>query len=156
MSLASMWVLREEEGFTVQPRPSDLEVYMKALLICANGDGRITNEEREWVLGIASAMGAPDDLVEQLRGYKATDTLDSLLATGVETGHAPRSLIYNAIRACATDGELSKGELDAIDNAASDMQVPKPVLEELKDIVVQEAKLRERRLKLVFPKGIPY
>jgi hypothetical protein len=130
---------------------------MKALLICTNGDGRITNAERDWILGIASAMGAPESLVEQLKSYKATESLDGLLASGVETGKfASRSLIYNAIRACSTDGELGEGELDSIDEVASDLNVPKTVVDELKDIVAQEAKLRERRLKLVFPEGIPY
>jgi uncharacterized membrane protein YebE (DUF533 family) len=157
MSYGSMWVLREEEGFSGLPRTSDLEIYMKSLLICANGDGRITEHEREWVLGIASAMGLPDDTVERLKGYEAKDDLNSLLAGGVETGKgAPRSLIYNAIRACMADGELSEGELATIQTAASIMNVPEAVVGELKELVVQQAKLRERRLELVFPEGIPY
>jgi hypothetical protein len=157
MSYGSMWVLREEEGFSGLPRTSDLEIYMKSLLICANGDGRITEPEREWVLGIASAMGLPDDTVERLKGYEAEDDLNSLLAGGVETGKgAPRSLIYNAIRACMSDGELSDGELATIHQAASIMDVPEAVVGELREIVLQQAELRERRLKLVFPEGIPY
>ena len=157
MSYGSMWVLREEEGFSELPKPSDLEIYMKSLLICANGDGRITEPERDWVLGIASAMGLPDEIVEQLKDYEAKDELNSLLAGGVETATgAPRSLIYNAIRACMADGELSDAELATIQTAASIMNVPEDVLEELKEIVLQQAKLRERRLELVFPQGIPY
>jgi uncharacterized membrane protein YebE (DUF533 family) len=157
MSYGSMWVLREEEGFSGLPRTSDLEIYMKSLLICANGDGRITEQEREWVLGIASAMGLPDETVEHLKSYEAKDDLNRLLAGGVETGKgAPRSLIYNAIRACMSDGELSEAELATIRRAASIMNVPEDVVGKLKEIVLQQAKLRERRLGLVFPEGIPY
>jgi uncharacterized membrane protein YebE (DUF533 family) len=157
VSYASMWVLHEEEGFTRLPRTSDLEIYMKSLLICANGDGRITEEERNWVLGIASAMGLSDETVERLKTYDAKDDLKSLLAGGVETGEgAPRSLIYNAIRACLSDGELSEDEMATVQQAAAIMDVPEAVVEELKEIVLQQAKLRERRLELVFPEGIPY
>jgi hypothetical protein len=157
MSYGSMWVLREEEGFSGLPRTSDLEIYMKALLICANGDERITEQEREWVLGIAAAMGLPEETVERLTSYEAKDDLNSLLAGGVETGKgAPRSLIYNAIRACVSDGELSEAELATIEKAASIMNVPAAVVGELQEIVLQQATLRERRLELVFPDGIPY
>lgn len=157
MSNAAMWVLREEEGFTVLPRPADLEIYMKSLLVCANGDGRITNAEREWVVGIASAMGLPQDKVEHLKTYDAKDDLNTLLGGGIETSKgAPRSLIYNAIRACMADGELADSEWATIHKAASIMNIPNAIVEELNDIVLQQATLRERRLKLVFPEGIPY
>ena len=147
MSYASMWVLREEEGFSVLPRPADLEIYMKSLLICANGDGRLTTEEREWVLGIGSAMGLPAETVQALETYEAKDDLKALLGGGVQTGKgAPRSLIYNAIRACLADGELHADEWAAIHKAASIMQVPTEVGEELGDIARAQAKLRSRRL----------
>src|SRR5262249_50692487 len=43
----------------VIPPPMDYDSFVKLLLICANGDGRITAPEREWIVGWVDAFGGP-------------------------------------------------------------------------------------------------
>lgn len=60
-----------------------------------------------------------------------------------------RPLIYDALRSCSADGELSEGERARISDAASQLGVPAEVVAELEEIVWEEAKLRKRRHKLI-------
>ncbi len=45
----SRWVAKPEYGFLGPEPESFKQAYGKALLICANGDGLLTENERAWV-----------------------------------------------------------------------------------------------------------
>jgi len=55
-----LWLLKEKYAFQEAVGPEDYDSYLKSILICANGDGTLAPEEREWVVGHASAYSASD------------------------------------------------------------------------------------------------
>ena len=73
-----LWLFREKYTFGKLPSLEADNGYSKSILICANGDGTLTPEERDWVVGLASAFGAPDSLVEELKSYKADEDIEQL------------------------------------------------------------------------------
>ena len=72
-NLGLLWLFKEKFAFTKVPSLEGYDGYLKSLLICANGDGKLTPKERDWVVGFASAYGTPDSVVEELKTYEATE-----------------------------------------------------------------------------------
>jgi hypothetical protein len=66
-----LWLLKGRFGFKQLPLDVCYETYLKSLLICAKGDGTLTDEERDWVIGYAYAYNCNPAIIEQLKDYKA-------------------------------------------------------------------------------------
>lgn len=126
--------------------------YGKALLIAANGDGRITDAERAWVLGYLETGGHSTAVLEELRSYDGGDKPEDLFTRGVQQ-IAQRVCICDAVRACGADGDLSQDELNGVHRMAERLGVPKEVVDEFVEIYHEEQRLKTRRVELAFPNG---
>lgn len=155
--LGSRWAIYQQNGFREIPPAEAFNAYMKALLICANGDGRLTQKERDWVSGFCSAIGGPRSLVEELRIYPADEDIIAVLSTH-EMVHqtSTRSLVFDAIRACAADGELAADEVNTIYKMAGRLNISSDTVAQLLAQHHQEELIRRKRLELVFPGGLPF
>ena len=51
----ALWMLKDVYGFKNLPPDGDYKAFIKAVLICAKGDGVLATEERDWVVGRAAA-----------------------------------------------------------------------------------------------------
>jgi hypothetical protein len=152
----TMWLLHETYGFKVLPPPSDYVGYGKSLLVCANGDGIITAAERAWVLGYLDAYGAPPAVIEQLSSYQGNDPIEQILEHSPTVKMSAVGALYNAIRACASDGVLSLGERSALDKMAGLVGVDSGTVHNLIELHYEEEHLRGKRLRLLFAQGIPF
>ncbi|MEC4812810.1 MAG: hypothetical protein SAK29_05985 [Scytonema sp. PMC 1069.18] len=152
---AVLWLLKERYGFSTIPNPEGYDAYLKSLLICAKGDGHLAPEERDWVVQQASAYGASDSLVEELKSYEALEDIETVISRTGETDASRRYLVYDAIRACSADQEYSDLERATIAKMADKLGISTDVLKQIEEICVEEAKLREKRLTLMFPEGAP-
>jgi uncharacterized membrane protein YebE (DUF533 family) len=155
--LTAMWILEELWG-----APPDLSGsltdeenldYGRALFCAANGDGRITDAERDWIVGYLRAAGHSPENIASLQSYEGTADVDELFARGAQPA-SKRITIADAIRACGADGDLADEELAAVRAIAERIDVPAEVVDELVDIYRQEQELKRRRIELVFPSGI--
>ena len=84
----AQWIAREwgfEPDVMERIPEEDMLAYGKALLHCANGDGRITQQERDWIMGYLTAAGHTDAVLEQLRTYQGTERIED-----IATGHEDR------------------------------------------------------------------
>ena len=126
--------------------------YGKALLIAANGDGRLTEAETRWVVGYLTAAGNSAANLATLKACQGDDDFESLFTSGVQT-IAQRVCIGDAIRACGADGEIADEELAIVRGMADRLGVPAEVVDQLVEIYRQEQELKARRVKLVFPSG---
>jgi len=151
-----LWLFNETLSFKQIPPPMDYEAFGKMLLSCANGDGRIAPDERAWVIGFLDAYGAPAQLLETLKTYAGTDDLTKLVEASPTVKMSATSALYDAVRACMADGELAPGETAALEKAAAALGLDKSVVGELVKLYRDERDLRERRLRAIFPKGIPF
>ena len=152
--LARAWLSHETWG--IAPRAdADLKAIAKAVINCAQGDGELSAAERDWVVGAYAARGVPAELIDELRAYQGKDDLETLLA-GVKSRHAaPRAVIYMAIQACAADGELHALELDVIVKMGALLGVTADVVHQLKAVYDEEQAVRQKRITLAFPDGLP-
>jgi len=149
------WIFAERCGLNDIPGSSSYDSYMKSLLICANGDNELTQAERDWIVGYASALGAPDQVVEKLKTYPADEDIDSVISRDAAANASRRYLVYDAIRACSADGEYSSGERETVTKMAAKVGVDAEIVKQIEEICTEEAKLREKRLALLFPTGTP-
>jgi uncharacterized membrane protein YebE (DUF533 family) len=152
----NLWLFKELWGFDAVPSVADFDVFMKAVLTCANGDGQLTARERDWVVGYCAALGGPDTLLEELRAYPADEDTSQLVERRPPVVQSRRALVYDAIRACAADGDIREGERAVIRRLAAQIGVPEDVVQALEKIYQDERTIRQKRLDLVFPEGRPY
>jgi len=151
-----LWLVKERYNFRKTPSPEGYDSYIKSMLICVNGDGTLAPEEREWVVGFASAFGASDSLVEELKSYKADDEdIEKVISNAPEANASRRYLVYDAIMACSVDGEYSDQERATITKMAAKLGISQDTVEQIEKICIEEIKLREKRVKLMYPEGAP-
>jgi uncharacterized tellurite resistance protein B-like protein len=128
---------------------ADNMAFAKALLVCAKGDGVISKREREWLVGYMSVTGVLPSVVEMVKTYDGEDSIDDLLKASPTMPTYGRAILYDALRICASDGELHPAELDSIRRMADAMGISREVVATLELIVQEEEKLRKRRHKLL-------
>ncbi|TKD03918.1 hypothetical protein [Polyangium fumosum] len=153
--LGFLWSLKQKCNVDRLPTLEAFEGYLKAILTCANGDGNLTPAEREWVLGHGSAVGALDSLLEELKTYKADEDIEKLLAMSPQADASRRVLIYDAVRACSADGEYNDRERATVRKMGSKLGIAEDLIRQIEEIALEEARLWERRVKLVYPAGTP-
>ena len=152
---ATLWLFKEKWGFKNVPEPLAYDSYLKALLICANGDNELSQPERDWVVGYAAAYDTSEELIEELKTYKADEDIDAVISRERSVNASRRCLVYDAIKACSADGEYSSGERATVAKMAAKLGIDSEVLKQIEEIYAQEAKLREKRLALMYPTGAP-
>ncbi|MBD2517620.1 TerB family tellurite resistance protein [Nostoc sp. FACHB-973] len=150
-----LWLFREKYSFSKLPSFEAYDGYSKSILICANGDGTLTPEERNWVVGLLSAFGASDSLLEELKSYKADEDIEKVIGDAPEATGSRRYLVYDAIKACSADGEYSDNERATVTKMAAKLGISEDIVKQIEEICIEEAKLRQKRLELMYPEGAP-
>ncbi len=123
--------------------------YAKALVICAKGDGQITPQERQWLIGYSVTVGHPDAVVETTTTYEGEDAIEDVLKASPAMPTYRRFLLYDALRACASDGELAPGERERVLRMADRLGVARQVVAEIEQLVQEDQELRQRKHKLL-------
>ncbi|HVK64688.1 MAG TPA: hypothetical protein VM694_09445, partial [Polyangium sp.] len=93
-----LWLFKDKAGFGSKPSDEAFVCYVKAVLICANGDGTLAPEERDWVIGHFAALGAPEALLDAMKSYKADEDIEQVISGTPEANACRRFLVYDAIR----------------------------------------------------------
>jgi len=155
--IGSSWLFKEQWNFSEIPTEMVFSTYMKALLICANGDGILTDEERNWVIGYCAALGAPNSVIEQLKIYEANEDINEIISNCkiVNIEGSKRSLIYDAVRASTADGEYHPNEKAVVRKMAEKLGISEEVVNQIEEIYAEEVRIREKRINLIFPDGTP-
>lgn len=152
---AQLWLIDELYGIQSIPSTDDYEAFIKAALICAKGDGVLAPEERQWIVGRAAALRNPG--YELAKTYAGDEPLSDVLAqSSVVNSNGLRMLIYVAIQACSADGEYHKSERTKIHQMAKQIGVSEEVVNQIEQFCAQESRLRQERIDLIFPDGVPY
>jgi hypothetical protein len=128
----------------------DHDRYARALMISVNGDGRITPEERDWILGYLRSAGDSDSILEAISAYDGSEAIEDVVRPEDRTLWG-RVLVYDALRACWSDGDLADGERDVILQMADRLEIPRAAVAEIEDLIREEHEQRARRRDLLFP-----
>jgi uncharacterized membrane protein YebE (DUF533 family) len=130
--------------------------YGKALIIAANGDGRLTEAEKEWIIGYGATSGYSEETLAALRAFEGRGDIESLFTTGLLTTEpARRIMVFDAIRAAGSDGELADDEIATIRAVAQRLAVPDDQVDELLSLYRAEQEVKARRVRTMFPEGYP-
>jgi uncharacterized membrane protein YebE (DUF533 family) len=154
--IGSKWVFDDMWGFTADVSQPVLLEFFKALIVCANGDGEITDAERAWCIGYCAATGATPETLAELEDYAGDEDINDVIERGRHLGTAHRPVIYDSIRACSADGDLSEPERATIRRMADLIGVGDEEFEAFERIYAEDRALRERRIEAVFPDATPY
>jgi uncharacterized membrane protein YebE (DUF533 family) len=157
-SRAVEWFYLEHFGFSKAPPRTDAEVVRNmalALITAASGDGRLSDEERRWILGYFAAKGYPAVIVDEMSAMSAADlaALPDLMDVGI-LKHSGRILVYDAIRASSIDS-YTDGERATVRKAASVLGIDEFTVAELEQLVAEEHVLKARRIAMLMPNGHP-
>jgi tellurite resistance protein len=150
-----MWLFKDIYNFSKLPSTEAYSGYLKSVLICANGDGTLAPEERDWVVGLAAAVGGSDSLVAELKSYQADEDIEQVISVASAANESRRFLVYDAIKACSADGQYSDRERATVTKMAAKLGISQDVVKQIEEIYVEEAQLRAKRLELMYPDGPP-
>ncbi|MEQ8757673.1 MAG: TerB family tellurite resistance protein [Coleofasciculus sp. G1-WW12-02] len=129
--------------------------FLKAQLIAANGDGTLTNEERQWALGRAAACGYREELLQELETYPANEDIVEVLSQTQTTNKSRKAVIYFTIKVCAADGVYHDKEKKVVRQAAAALGIAEDVVKEIEKLCAEEERLKQQRIQLLFPDGSP-
>jgi uncharacterized tellurite resistance protein B-like protein len=154
------WIKTERYGITKTLPPETSVIWYKALLLCANGDGEISQEERDWVIGHATTYHPElsDSQIEELRTYNgngSTDEIEKLVSSDPLVNKGRYVLVYEAIQAADADGEYAEEERAYIHKMAAKIGISEAKVVELEALHEEEKAFREKRIRVWHPEGIP-
>ena len=157
--IALQWFVHENwdmPGEVVdQIRDEDNLIAGKVMLLCAGGNARVTEREREWLIGYLTAARDADWVIEAVATYDDSDTLEDLIRLpGIP--ETVRGMLYDSIRMCFSDGPLTPDELGHLERSAAVLGVTPDELDELRAIVEADAKLRRRRFTTIVAPVLPH
>jgi len=154
--LGSTWSTLELWDFSVEVSQPALLDYFKALIVCCNGDGNLTEEEREWCIGYCAATGGSAESLAALRDYPGDEPVAEVIGRGEQRPAAQRRLIYDAIRAASSDGDYNADERATVRRMAAEVGVTEAEVAQFEELYAEEQRLKDRRLSLVIPVGTPH
>lgn len=70
--------------------------------------------------------------------------------------HNLSSTPYNAIHACAADGEYSAKEQDLIHRLGAKFGIADAIVTQIEAMYWETRRIRQKRIELLFDKGMPY
>jgi uncharacterized tellurite resistance protein B-like protein len=154
-NLGTLWLFKEHYGFSQVPPNIAYDAYLKSLLICAKGDGTLADEERDWVIGHAAAFNTDPAILEELKNYNADEDIETVISGDLSASESRRFLIFEAIQACAADGEYNEKERAVVLKGAKKLNISEDEFKRIEEIYFETVKLREKRLAVMYPDGLP-
>jgi uncharacterized membrane protein YebE (DUF533 family) len=154
--IGSTWSVLELWDFTTEVEQPALLEFFKALIVCCNGDGNLTDEEREWCIGYCAATGGTVETLAALQEYPGDEEIATVVGRGRPHAAAHRRLIYDAIRAASSDGDYNAAEQATVRKMAAEVGVTQAEVAEFEELYAEEQRLKDRRISLVIPVGTPH
>ena len=154
------------------PSSEDVFIFMKIMIDTISLFGKLSKQERKYVIGRAAILGrnridsfeisfycvgVTQELLDELQRYepdasgditKAFDNFDQVHVKKTRMG-----ILYNSFRMLSIGHPIHREELDGIHLIANKLGVTKEQVQQIKDLFDEEEKIRQKRAKLLFPKG---
>ncbi len=149
--LKKSWIFQEYYGFPSPPEAADCTYYGKSLLCIANADGTLADEERRWIMGFSYTNGVSWAEVATWKDYEANDSVAELLAKRPMLNFVGRSAVYDAIRACAADGEYSAEEQAMVRRVGATLGFGEGEVAAIESAWRAESGAKQKRIDAIFP-----
>lgn len=143
-------------GFHMVPEEHVQEIYAKALLMCAGGDGELHEAERAWVRGYFANTGASAEVMELIETYQGDEDINDVLALDERTAQmAARNLVFDALRVCESDGALTPEERDTIHMMGQKMGLMPREIEQVEAAYQVYTAAFVNKMAVLFPQEAP-
>lgn len=137
------------------PDRDDYVYSFRAVKAIAAGDGVLSEPERLCLIGRMCAIGAPDDVVDEVLAWDphGAKPVELLARVGVPADVRRGTggwIVYEGLSVALADGELALGELAFARAAAAEMGVPDGAVDAFLTLCRDEAAIRSRRVSTLF------
>jgi hypothetical protein len=164
--LGQGWLFHERFGYAYDKIPPGLafEAYGKSLLMCASGDGTVSEDERAWVVGYFAAFDSPAEITQALKDFDDTpdftrpdtpDIGDQVAIGDTIANKGRRWLVWDALNACSADGPITDTERSRVQAMGTQAGIEPEVIEQIFQLHQAESDLKKKRIDLLWPEGIP-
>lgn len=155
--LARRFFFEQFVGFHAQPDDRVQEIYAKAMIQCAKGDGILHEKERDWIRGYFASTGAPDHVMKLVDTYEGGEDLSEVLSGDERTAKmAARNLVFDALRVCEADGELAPAELEKIHAMGKAMGLDEGAIRQVEAAYHVYKAAFENKMAVLFPGAAPF
>ena len=155
--LTSRWWLNDAFGFHGIP-PADAQIALqRAIMVCAKGDGELSQKELDWITGFGAACNLSVENLEELRSYPADEDIASVVGSHPMVEQlGKRTVLYFAIRAAKSDGDLAEGEVTTIKRLAEQIGESATTVDDIVALTDAEDALRTKRISLLELEKLPF
>jgi len=156
MESEDTYYLEQTYGLNTHLSREHLIQYGKAIMFIVGADGTISDAERACWMGIARAMGVPDDVREEWlkfdwRDGRLEDCIPGLSTDPQNPGELTLAFLYDAIRVSRADGVYGAAEKAAVAKTARALGIPQSSVNALESLVELEQSVRTLLLSLLHP-----
>ncbi len=120
-----------------------LITYASAVLTIAGADGKVTEEEMEYVVDKVVSLGGSDEIVKQISGFdwRHADLFELVtrLKSANISGNCVRALLYDSIKASGADGQYHNEEKLAVECTAQQLGVDVNVVRAIRSVIELES-----------------
>lgn len=154
---ARRFFMEQFVGFSQVPDEKLQEIYAKAMIMCARGDGEFHDKEKAWVRGYFSATGASQRVIDLVDTYDGgTDILDVLAADERTAKMAARNLVFDALRVCEADGDLAEQERASIYRMGTRMGLSERAVSQVEAAYDVYKAALANKMAVLFPEQVPF
>lgn len=126
----------------------------KAMLLAVGGNGHITPQQRNWLIGYLTAAGDSPEVIEAVKLYDDSDRIEDIMRLP-KMAFTRRGILYDALRICYVAGIPDPDQLERVFGAADAIGISRDEVAELQKIVAEERALQRRKYELVVVPVLP-
>jgi len=151
------WLTHWFYGMDSFPNDAHLIDILKAVFVCAAGDGQISKEERDFALGYLTAImgGLPKPVHDLFSTYEGKDKLEDLVKGDALTEGTKRPIIYTAMLIAGADG-YAESEHNQIVKMGARLGLTEADVNAVRAQYEADKKMRDQRIAVLFPSTHPW
>lgn len=130
------------------PNSKDAFIFVKTLFDAVALFGKITDQQRKYILGRGAILGMTDALLDELQNYEPDLSGDMEDFNRPHIKKTRMGIIYNLFRMFTDENQLDGKILEIF---AKKLGVTKEQVQQLADLCEEERRIRRVRASLLFP-----
>jgi hypothetical protein len=118
--------------------------FSEILFACANIDGNLSIEEKNFILGSCLARGCSEQFIETLDPNCVIDLEQAVKSFAKDYHSNMASMVYQILKVCSIDGQFSPDEVKVVDDIAHWVNMPDETLKALKALYQEDVEVSRK------------